>query len=86
MPAVPLNVEFGLLALPNEPPVPATILHAPVPTVGVLADRVTVVRPQVAASVWSGPALAVVGLRLNVIVTSSVEATQGEFEIVQRKV
>ena len=33
-PAAPENVEVGLLVFPKEPPVPLTMLHAPVPTVG----------------------------------------------------
>ena len=47
VPAVPLNVDVGLDAVPNEPPEPLTMLHAPVPALGVLAARVTCVRPQV---------------------------------------
>ena len=62
------------------------MLHAPVPTVGVLPARVTEVNPQVADPVWSGPAFEVVGFWLNVITTSSVEAVHGLFDIVQRKV
>ena len=47
VPAVPVKVEVGLPALPNDPPVPDTTLQDPVPTEGVLAASVTVVRPQV---------------------------------------
>lgn len=61
VPALPEKVEVGLLALPKLPPVPLTTLHIPVPIVGTLPARVTWVWPQVAALVWSGPALAVVG-------------------------
>ena len=50
-PAVPIKVEVGLDAVVIVPPVPLTMLHAPVPTVGVLPARVTVVNPQVAAPV-----------------------------------
>ena len=50
-PTLPVNVEVGLVALPKVPPVPITILQLPVPEMGVLAARVTVVRPQVAAPV-----------------------------------
>ena len=65
---------------------PVTIDHAPVPALGVLAARVTCVWPQVAAPVWLGPALAVAELSVKVSATSLVEAAQGAFEIVQRKV
>ena len=68
------------------PPVPLTMLHWPVPTLGVLPARVTCVWPQVAAPVWLGPALAVAELSVKVSATSLVEAAQGAFEIVQRKV
>ena len=54
---MPENVEVELLALPKLPPVPLTTLHAPVPTEGVFAAKVTVVKPQVEAPVWSAPAL-----------------------------
>ena len=47
--------------------------HDPDPNVGVFPPNVTVVNPQVADPVWSAPALDVVGLRLKVITTSSVE-------------
>ena len=49
------------------------ILHDPVPTVGALAANVTVVNPQVAALVWLGPALAVVGANETVAVTANLE-------------
>ena len=62
LPAVPVKVDVGLEEVVTVPPVPLIILHAPVPTVGVLAARVTVVSPQVAAPVWSEPAAAVVGV------------------------
>ena len=52
------------------PPVPLMILHAPVPTIGVLAASVTVVIPQVVEPVWSVPAAATVGAALLVSVTS----------------
>ena len=85
-PAVPEKVEVGLEADVTEPPVPDMMLQEPVPIVGVFAARVTVVKPQVAASVWSGPAFAADGFRLKVMVTSSVEAGHGGFAIVQRNV
>ena len=49
---------------------------------GVLPAKVV----PVAQIVWSEPALATVGVAVNVITTSSVEATQGAFAIVQRNV
>ena len=60
-PAVPVKVDVGLDGVVTLPPVPLMILHAPVPTDGVLAARVSVVSPQVADPVWSPLALAVVG-------------------------
>lgn len=65
---------------------PLTILQLPVPTVGMLPASVTVVNPQVAEPVWSGPALAVVGTLLKVIITSSMELVHGLLLIVHRKV
>ena len=82
MPAVPVNADVALLGVVTEPPAPETMLQAPVPTVGVLPAKVT----DVAQTFWSGPALAVVGLPVRVMTTSSVEFAQGGFEIVQRKV
>jgi hypothetical protein len=86
LPATPLNVEVALESVVIVPPVPDTIDHAPVPAVGVLPAKVTEVKPQVAVLVWSGPAFAVVGLRLNVITTSSEEEAQGELVIVHLSV
>ena len=51
MPAVPVNVDVGLVGVVMVPPAPDTILQVPVPTTGVFAARVTVVNPQVAAPV-----------------------------------
>ena len=48
-PAVPVKVDAALDAVVIVPPVPLTMLHAPVPTVGALPARVTEVCPQVAA-------------------------------------
>ena len=62
----------GLVASTKLPPAPLIILHAPVPTPGALAARVTEVNPQVAALVWSGPAADTVGAA--VIVTTVVPA------------
>lgn len=77
-----VNADVGLLGVVIVPPVPETIVHRPVPTVGVLPANVAVV-PQM---FWSSPAFAVVGLAVNVITTSSVEAVQGALAIVQRNV
>jgi hypothetical protein len=85
-PAVPLKVDVALDAVVIVPPVPLTMLHAPVPTVAALPARVTVVNPQVDVPVWSAPALAVVGAGLKVISTSSVVAVHGLLDIVQRNV
>ena len=85
VPAVPLNVLVGLDAVVMDPPDPLTMLHDPVPTEGALPARVALVNPHMDDPVWSDPALDTVGVLLNVIVTSSVEAVQGELLIVQRK-
>ena len=61
------------------------MLQLPVPITGVFAARVAEVNQQVAASVWSGPAVAIVGAWLNLIVTLSVEAMQGALEMVHTK-
>ena len=63
---------------------PDTTVHAPTPTVGLLAARVVLVSPH--KFNWSGPAAAVVGLSGNEITTSSVDAEQGELLMVQRNV
>jgi hypothetical protein len=44
-PAVPVNVEVGLVGVVIVPPVPLTIVHNPVPTLGVLPARVTDIAP-----------------------------------------
>ena len=85
VPAVPLNVLVGLDGVVMDPPDPLTMLHDPVPTEGALPARVALVNPHMDDPVWSDPALDTVGVLLNVIVTSSVEAVQGELLIVQRK-
>jgi hypothetical protein len=58
------------LYLTNEPPTPLITLQLPVPTTGLLAANVTLVKLQVAIPVWSGPAFAVVVI-LKEITTSS---------------
>ena len=83
VPSVPVKVAVGLVFREKLPPAPLIIVHVPAPLVGVLAASVVLVTPQ--RFVWSGPAFEVVGLLLNVIVTSSVELVQGAFAIVHRK-
>ncbi len=60
-PAVPLKVVLFVDADVKLPPVPETILHAPVPTLGLFPAKVTCVKPHVAEPVWSVPAADVVG-------------------------
>ena len=70
-----MKVDVALEGVVTVPTVPLTMLHAPVPTVGVLPARVTDVNPQVAALVWSTPALAVVGESLTVVAVDEVAVT-----------
>ena len=77
---MPVKVAVGLVFKLNEPPAPLMMVQVPVPLAGVLAAKVVLVTPQ--RFVWSAPAFAVVGLLLNVIVTSSVELVQGALAIV----
>jgi hypothetical protein len=51
VPATPVKVLVGLAGVVTVPPIPDVIVHAPVPTAGVLAARVTVVKPHVVAPV-----------------------------------
>ena len=81
LPAVPVKLDVGLLALPNVPPVPLTTVHRPVPTVGVLPAKVTCVVPQ--AGAWSEPAAAAVGFSPKVTVISSLEVHE-PLVVVQR--
>jgi hypothetical protein len=85
VPAVPINVLVGLDGSVMDPPDPLTMLHEPVPAVGVLPASVVLVTPHMADPVWSVPAFATVGLWVKLIVTSSLEAVQGELVMVQRK-
>ena len=62
---------------------PLTTDHAPAPTAGLFAASVAA---EVRHKVWSGPALEVVGPWVTVTTTSSVDAVQGAFEIVHRRV
>ena len=80
VPAVPVNADVGLLGVVMVPPAPLIMLQVPVPITAVFAAKVADV-PQM---FWSGPALATVGLAVKVITTSSKDAVQGAFEIVQR--
>lgn len=82
VPATPVKLVDADEALLNDPPVPETTVHAPVPAVGVFAVMATVV-PQKLLSV---PALAAAGALLKVMFTSSVEAAHPGLERVQRNV
>jgi hypothetical protein len=55
------------------------MVHSPVPVEGLLPASVTAVNPQVLMSNLSGPALATVGIPLNEMNTSSIEAAHGAF-------
>lgn len=77
-------MEVGDAALEKEPPAPLTIVHAPVPAVGVFAAKVAEVCPHKLS--WSDPAAAVVGFLGKEIATSLEEDVQGELLIVHRKV
>ena len=48
---MPVNVEVGLDGVVTVPPIPETMLHAPVPAVGVFPAKVTLVKAHVAAPV-----------------------------------
>jgi hypothetical protein len=85
VPAVPVNVLVGLVGVMILPPVPETIVHNPVPIVGVLPVRAVLVRAHIDAPIWSAPAFETVGFCWKVTVTSSKEAVQGLLLIVHRK-
>ena len=75
-----MKVVVGLEAETKEPPAPLIIDQVPVPEVGVLAAKTAEVTPQ--RFIWSEPAVAIVGLALKVIVTSSELGEQGALDIV----
>ena len=77
-----MNAVVGFVEAVKEPPVPVIMLQEPVPTVGAFAAKVA----EAPQTVWSEPALDTVGLAVKVTTTSSVEARQGAFAIVQRRV
>ena len=83
---MPLNVLVGLVGAVMVPPDPPIMLHNPVPIAGVLAANVVEVNPHIVTPVWSVPALAIVGLWLNVIFISSVDGAHGALLMVQRNV
>jgi hypothetical protein len=51
IPGVPVKALEGLVGSDMLPPVPETILQAPVPMTGVLAARAVLVRPHIVAPV-----------------------------------
>ncbi|HEY6190913.1 MAG TPA: hypothetical protein VI215_01155 [Bacteroidota bacterium] len=77
----PVTPEVGSAGVVTLP-VPASTVHAPVPTEGVLPARVAVVEQTVS----SGPALAVVGGASLVMTTVSLDAGQLALLTVQTKV
>ena len=82
VPAEPVKELVAEFALANDPPVPETMVHVPVPDVGTFPVIGRVV-PQKLLSV---PALAVVGAPFSIIKTSSLVGAQPAFESVQRRV
>jgi hypothetical protein len=77
-----VNIAEGLVTELNcdeEVLGPLLTVHVPVPTEGVFAAIVAKLFTQI---VWFGPAFAVVGLRLNVTVTSSELDVHGLLDIV----
>ena len=75
----PVINELGLLGETIVPDPPISD-HVPVPAVGVLA---AIVALELMQTVWSGPAAAMDGKALVVIVTFAVDDVQGKFEIDQ---
>lgn len=74
--------EAGMEGLTIVPPVPETVDHAPDPTAGVLPASVV----ELVQRIWSGPALAAVGLATMFTRTSSVVLGQGALLTVHRSV
>ena len=72
VPAAPLKLDVALDEVVIVPPAPLMMLHAPVPDVGILPARVTLVNPQVEDPIWSAPALAVVGITLTAVAVDEV--------------
>lgn len=81
-PPVCVNVELGRPALANVPVPPLTMLHVPVPVVGVLPPSPVVVPPL--QIVCGPPTVAAVGAGLTVIVTFAVDAVHGALLMVHR--
>lgn len=80
----PLKMELGEVLFENDPAPPETIDQFPVPLDGLFAFKAINVAPQVAALIWSTPALAIEGALFTTMVTSEKEETQVPFEIVHR--
>ena len=84
-PADPLKLVVGLLANTKLPPAPDTIVHRPVPVTGTLPPKVAGM-PPVIQTVWSAPAVAIVGLCCKLMSTSSLLAIHTPLLMVHRKV
>ena len=83
MPGVnPVTPELNKVGVVTVPP-PVITVHKPVPTNGLFPARVVEVTKH---NNWSGPAAAVDGGSLTLIITSSKEAAQGPFVIDHLKV
>ena len=80
---MPVKLEVGEDGVTTEPPVPLTIVQAPVPDAGAVAAKAVDVTPQ--SPSWSGPALAV-GAALNFMSTSSELGGQLAEVMLQRRV
>lgn len=81
VPATPVNVEAGLLAVAIVPPAPLTMVQRPVPETGALAASVV----DVPHTVWSVPAAAVEGA-VKLVSTTKSELKHGPLIILQRRV
>lgn len=78
----PVRLEFGSVALESVA-VPLTTVHNPVPIVGEFAESAAVAELQ---SVWSPPAMTVVGTVSTVSSTSSLEMAHTPLLILHSKV